>query len=68
MTLSLEGMCVHNYSMMCMHMDVYLYGCVCIRVCVHVVVGCMHKYVNCVYALGSMHMDVYAYGCVYIWV
>ena len=38
----------------CMHMGVCAYGCVCIWVCVHMgvstmVVGCMHKYVNCVY-------------------
>ena len=40
---------MYAYGMMCMHMGVYAYGCVCIWVCVYMVVGCMHKYANCVH-------------------
>ena len=61
-SVGLEEMCVH---MVCC----VSYGCVCIWVCMHMVVGCMHKYVNCV-CIGKlcMHMGVYAHGCVCIWV
>ena len=47
------------YGMMCMHMGVYVYGCVCIwwlGVCISMRIVCMHKEV------------VYAYGCVCVWV
>ena len=49
--------------MMCMHMGVYAYGCVCIwwlGVCNSMRIVCMHREVVC------MHMGVYAYGCVCI--
>ena len=55
------------YGMMCMHMGVYAYGCVCVWVCMHMVVECMHKYANCVCIWVCMRMGVYAYGCVCIW-
>ena len=59
-SVGLEEMCVHIV-------------CVCIWVRMHMVVGCMHKYANCLYAYGCvciwvrMPMGVHAYGgCMYV--
>ena len=57
-------MCV--YGMMCMHMAVYAYGCVCIRwlgVCTSIQIVCMCREVVCMNKI----MGVYACGCACIW-
>ena len=44
--MSMRIVCMHR-EVVCMHMGVYAYGCVCIWVCMHRGV-CVCMYVSCV--------------------